>query len=314
MPTRRTPRKGSLQYWPRKRASKILPRVNWNIIDSSKILKGFIGYKAGMVSGFVKDETEHSMTKGRKIIIPMTVIECPPIKIFSVRFYKNNQVVKEILAENLDKELKRKVKLPKEKKKLPEINVSDYEKISVIVYSIVKKTGLKKKPDLAEIGLKGSVEEQWNFVKGNINKEIFVSDSFDKNELVDVRGLTKGKGFQGPVKRFGIKLRFHKTEKGRRKVGSIGPWHPARVTFRVPMAGQLGMFTRVIYNNKIIEVAKSSEKPIKDLKNYGNVNSDYILVRGSVQGPAKRPLLLSHTVRETKRQKKKNFELLEVRR
>ena len=35
--------------------------------------------------------------------------------------------------------------------------------------------------------------------------------------IVDVRGLTKGKGTQGPVKRLGLTLRFHKTEKGQRK-------------------------------------------------------------------------------------------------
>jgi len=312
MPTKKSPRKGSLQYWPRKRAAKFLPSVNWKAIDSGKNLKGFICYKAGMVSGFVKDNTEHSMTKSKKIIIPMTVLECPPIKIFSVRFYKNNKVAKEILAENLDKELKKKLKLPKNKKKLDE-NVEGYDDIKVIIYSVVKKTGLKKKPDLAEIGLVGNAEEKMNFIKSNINKEISVLDVFEKGNLIDLRGLTKGKGFQGPVKRFGIKLRAHKSEKGLRKVGSIGPWHPARVTFRVPMAGQLGMFTRVVYNNKIVEVSKASEKPITNLKNYGNLKTDYILVRGSVQGSAKRQLLITSSLRETRKQKKKNFELLEIR-
>ena len=97
MPTKKSPRKGSLQFWPRKRVSKFLPRVNWGAIDSGKNLKGFICYKAGMASAYVKDDTVHSMTKGKKIIIPVTILECPPLKIFSVRFYKDNQVVKEIL-------------------------------------------------------------------------------------------------------------------------------------------------------------------------------------------------------------------------
>jgi len=38
------------------------------------------------------------------------------MKIFSVRFYKNNKVAKDVLAENLDKELKRKIKFVKTKK------------------------------------------------------------------------------------------------------------------------------------------------------------------------------------------------------
>jgi len=110
----KSPRKGSLQFWPRKRVSKFLPSVNWKAISSGKNVKGFIGYKAGMFSVEVKDLTQNSMTKDKKIIIPSTVIECPPMKIFSIRFYKYGKVAKDVLAEHIDKELKRKVKLPKQ--------------------------------------------------------------------------------------------------------------------------------------------------------------------------------------------------------
>lgn len=312
MPTTKSPRKGSLQFWPRKRANKFLPSTNWDAIDSGKNLKGFIGYKAGMFSAQVKDNTENSMTKGKKIIVPVTVLECPPAKILSVRFYKNGIVSKEILSENLDKELKRKVKLPKTKKSLDSVSNEEYDDIRVILYSVVKKTGFKKTPDLVEVGLNGSVEEKLAFVKANAGKELSVKDFFEKGQLVDFRGLTKGKGFVGPVKRFGIKLKSHKSEKGRRRPGSLGPWHPARVTFRVPMAGQLGMFTRAVYNSKLIEVFSSQEKPLKAIKNYGDIKSDYVIVAGSVQGPAKRQLVITNPLRESKMQKKKNYEFLEV--
>ena len=126
-----------------------------------------------------------------------------------------------------------------------------------------------------------------------------------------MRGLTKGKGFQGPVKRFGIKLKFHKSEKGRRRPGSLGPWHPARVIFRVPMAGQLGMFTRAVYNNKIIDLGKSEGK-FKNIKNYGDIKTDYVVVKGSVQGSARRQLVLTHALRETKKTKKKDYELVRL--
>jgi len=312
MGTRSSPRKGSLQFWPRKRASKFLPRVNWNAIDSSKNLKGFICYKAGMASAYVKDNTSDSLTKGKRVSIPVTILECPPLKIFSVRFYKNKKVMKEVLAENLDKELKRKLKLPKKKTgNLDEIK--DYEDVSVITYSVVKKTGLKKIPDLAEIGLFGTPEEKMNFIREKLGKEISVADVFENSQLVDLRGLTKGHGFSGPVKRFGIKLKFHKSEKGRRRPGSLGPWHPARVIFRVPMAGQLGMFNRVAYNNKIISVGKSENLGLKGITNFGDVKADYMLIRGSVQGPHKRQILLTYPLRETRKQIKKNFEFLELR-
>jgi len=42
--------------------------------------------------------------------------------------------------------------------------------------------------------------------------------------MVDSKTFTKGKGFQGPVKRFGISLRSHKSEKVIRGPGSLGPW------------------------------------------------------------------------------------------
>jgi len=312
-----SPRKGSLQYWPRKRAKKFLPRVNWNAIDedSKRGLMGFICYKAGMASALVKDETPDSMTKGKKIIVPITILECPSLKIFSVRLYKDGKVRKEVLSENLDKELKRKLKLPKSSKKL-EIPKEEYDEIKLICYSNVKKTGLKKTPDLAEIALTGSYEEQLNFVKEKVGKEIPIYEFFDKGMLIDLHGLTKGKGLQGPVKRFGITLKSHKSEKGQRRPGALGSFHPGRVTMYAPMAGQIGMFTRVSYNNKIILVGK--EKETKDLKlkgieHFGNIKSDYLIVHGSVQGAKKRQLILTLPLRETKKQKKKNYEFIELR-
>ena len=311
MSTIRRPRKGSLQFWPRKRAGKFLPRVNWSSINSKKTIKGFICYKAGMLSAWVKDNTPDSMTKGKNIIVPVTILECPPMKIFSVRFYKNGNVKTEILAENIDKELKGKLKTPK--KRMQSIDdVQDYDDIKIVCYSQVKKTGLKKTPDLSEIGLSGNIQEKINFVRENLGKEIGISDIFDKKDLVDVHGLTKGHGLSGPVKRFGITLKSHKSEKGRRRPGSLGPWHPARVTFRTAMAGQLGMFTRVTYNNSIIDLGKSENK-FTNLKNYGDINTDYLIVGGSVQGPAKRQLLLTAPLRATKKQAKKAYDLIELR-
>ncbi|MEK6820024.1 MAG: 50S ribosomal protein L3 [Nanoarchaeota archaeon] len=311
----RAPRKGSLQYWPRKRAEKFLPSVNWEAIkSSSKHLKGFLCYKAGMTSLTVLDNTPNSMTKGKKIVIPATILECPTMKILSLRLYKNGKVANEILAESLDKELKRKIKLPKSKKhNVADLKHEHYDDARVIVYSQVKKTGIKKTPDISEIGLTGSVEEKINFAKEHMNKELSVADFFQKGQLVDLRGLTKGKGLVGPVKRFGITLKQHKSEKGQRRPGSLGPWHPPRVSFRTPLAGQLGMFTRVVYNNKIVSIGKPNEnnKKLKNIKNYGNITNDYILVQGSVQGPAKRQLMITSALRETKKQKKKLYEVIE---
>ncbi|NCN86402.1 50S ribosomal protein L3 [archaeon] len=312
MVTRKSPRKGSLQFWPRKRAAKILPTINWDAIKSEKTLKGFIAYKAGMKSAYLDDSTEHSMTKGKKKVFPVTILECPSMKIFSVRLYKDGIVKTEILGEGLDKELKKLVKLPKTQKKLDSIKPEEYDDVRIIAYSQVKKTGLKKTPDITELGLNGTYEDKLAFAKEKIGKEITVADVFESGQLVDLRGVTKGKGLQGPVKRFGIQLKNQKSEKGRRRPGSLGPWHPARVTFRVPQAGQLGMFTRVVYNNKVLDLGKAEDK-FKGIKNYGDIKTDYIILEGSVQGPAKRQIVLTQALRPTKKQLKKKHELIELR-
>ncbi len=326
MPKHSKPRRGSLQFWPRTRAKKIIPSVNWLNLENKtdkNIILGFLAYKVGMKSAIVRDNTEHSLTKGRKIAIPITVVEVPPMKILSVRFYKKNKIISEVIVGN-DKELKKKLKIPKEKinkeKALDEkiSKIKDFDDARILIYSLVSRTGIKKIPDISEVALGGNKEQKLEFIKNFLNKEIHLSDFIGdfENNLVDVRGVTKGYGTQGPVKRFGIKLRFHKSEKGRRKVGSIGPWHPSRVTFRVPMAGQTGFFTRLSYNKKFIDFGSISEKninPKEGWKKYGKIKTDFLILKGSIQGPSKRQLLLTFPSRETKRQSKLNYEFLETK-
>jgi len=317
MPKHGHTRKGSLQFYPRVRAKKLLPRVSWSFLskDDNSLL-GFIGYKVGMKSAYVRDNTPNSLTKGQRIIIPVTVIECPLMKVLSIRFYKYKKVIGEVLNSNIDKELKKKIKLPKSvKKKIEDFKEDDFDNIRVLVYSEVKKTGIKKKPDIAEIGLSGSKGEKLQFVKDNMGKELSIKEIF-KDGVVDIRGVTKGKGTQGPTKRFGLSLRNHKSEKGRRGPGSGGPWHPARVEFTQPMAGQMGYFSRIIHNNKIVDVSNISEKdinPKSGFKKYGQIKTDFLIVFGSIQGPSKRQLLITSPLRASKKQTKKNYEFIELR-
>jgi len=310
---------GSWQYWPRKRVDKFLPSVNWGALIHSnpgkKGVLGFIVYKVGMKSAYIKDLTLDSLSKDKNITIPVSVLETPPMKIFSVRFYKNNTNVGEILNENIDKELKKVVKLPKTKKKWEEFK-KEFNDIKIIAYSQAKKTDIKKTPDMTEIGLGGSLDDKKEFIRSHMDKEIMFSEFTGKNELVDVRGLTKGKGLSGPVKRFGVELRFHKSEKGQRGPGSLGPWHPARVTYHTPIGGQLGMFTRVHYNQKVVDLGKISEKninPKSGFESYGEIKTDYVLVEGSVQGPCKRQLLVTMPLRKTKKQDKEKYNFIELR-
>jgi large subunit ribosomal protein L3e len=76
------------------------------------------------------------------------------------------------------------------------------------------------------------------------------------NEQIDVVGVTKGKGFNGVQRRWGVKKLPRKTHRGLRKVGCIGAWHPARVRFTCPRAGQLGYHHRTEVNKKIYRIGK----------------------------------------------------------
>ena len=310
------PRKGSLQFYPRVRAKNNLPRVSWKALKKEGAnLLGFIGYKVGMKSAFVKDNGASSLTKGQRITIPVTIVECPKMKIFSVRFYKDNKVIGEVLNDNLDKELKKKVKLPKQITKKIEGFENEAEDLRVIIYSQTKTTGIKKIPDMTEIGLSGSFSEKLEFIKSNLKKEFSINEILPEG-LLDVRGITIGKGTQGPMKRFGLKLRDHKSEKGRRGPGSGGPWHPARVTFREPKMGQMGYHNRVVYNNYILTLGNIAEKdinPSQGFKHFGKIKNDYIILRGSIQGPTKRQLLLTAPLRPSSKQLKKNYEFIELR-
>jgi len=307
------PRFGSLQFWPRKRASKVLPSVNWKSIKGSGIL-GFIAYKVGMATAVAKDLTDKSMTQGKKVFFPVTILEVPKMKVFAIRFYLQGKVIKDVIVSN-DKELKRKLKLPKETKKLENEIPSKYDDVRLIIYSLVNQTTIKKTPDMIEIAIGApDIQKKLEIAKSLVGKEISFKD-FQDSSLIDVRGLTKGKGICGPVKRFGISLKQHKTEKGIRRPGSLGPWHPAHVTFRVAMAGQLGYFSRVHYNLKTLTFGSISEKninPSQGFKNYGLIKTDFVILRGSVQGPPKRQLLLTPSLRPSKSLSKKKYEFQEL--
>ena len=126
-----------------------------------------------------------------------------------------------------------------------------------------------------------------------------MSEVFKEGEYVDVSAITKGKGFQGPVKRWGIKILPRKTRKGRRQVGSIGPWTPARIMWTVPMAGQMGYHQRTEYNKRILKIGDDGKEvtPRGGFLRYGPIRSDYVVLAGSVPGPTKRLVHLRQAIR-----------------
>jgi len=307
MPQKRTPRRGSLQYWPRKRSKRVFARVRfWSTSKDVKPL-GFAGYKVGMTHLIISDNRKTSTTKGMDIYCPATIIECPPLKIASIKFYKNSisglKLISENLAENLDKELKRKIAMPKKGRKEKEYP-EDFDKLHLLAYTQPKLTGIgKKKPELFEIAVGGNKEEQLNYAKSKLGTEIKVDEVFKEGQQLDIHAITKAKGVQGPVKRFGVNLKHHKSEKGVRRVGSLGGWiAQGHTMWRQAKAGKMGYHPRTEYNKWLLRIGKAAEINKKGgFENYGIIKNSFILVKGSVIGHKKRLIRFNEPIRPSRK-------------
>lgn len=292
MPRIRTPRQGSMQYWPRKRAADIVARVRtWTQAKEAKLL-GFAGYKVGMTHVLAVDNRPTSISKGEEVQFPVTVVECPPLKVISVLLYKSDaygsHCVGQINAEKFDKEVSRKMNLPKKPSKKPDER--EISEVRILVHTQPKLTGIGKKTvEVFELGIGGKPEEKLAFAKSLLGKEVKVSDVFSEGQLVDSVSVTKGKGLQGPVKRFGLALRSHKSEKTKRGPGSLGPWHGFR-GYRSPHQGQMGFQQRMEFNKQILRISDDVKKinPKGGFVRYGVIKNQYLLVKGSIGGPHKR--------------------------
>ena len=295
------PRAGSLQFWPRKRAKRLYPKIrSWTNLASTKLL-GFLAYKVGMTHVQVQ---EYNASLKSTILknYPVTVLECPPLKLFSIRFYKNmingNKVITEILASNLDKELKRKISLPKNiKSNYPE----DFDDLKVLVYTQPRLAFGKKKPEILELAISGNKEEKLGYAKSLLNKEIKISEIFKQNQYVDAHAVTKGHGFQGAVRRHGVDLRSHKSEK-KRRVNVLGSQTPGKIRWGMPMPGQHGLHTRTEYNKFILKISNNIKEinPKSGFHQYGLIKNDYLLVKGSIPGAKKRLIVLTEPIRTKK--------------
>lgn len=307
MPARKRPRRGSLQYYPRKRARRVYPRINFSE-DMRRGIKGivpliFAGYKAGM--------TQVQIAKGNKVeTIAATVLDAPPLFVCGIRFYGKDYTGLKVLGETWAKNIPRELELERKIGKGIGKKDFDFEKskdkvseIRLIVCTQPKKSGMhKKKPELFEVGLSGNVDEQYKYATEILGKELKVSDVFRPGEYCDVTAITKGHGYTGAVKRFGIKIQGRKDEQHHRHPGSIGSTVPRKVDWRVPMPGQYGFFQRTEHNKRIIMIDDDPSKvnPKGGFVNYGLVKGTFVLVEGSVPGPKKRLIFLRKPLRMKK--------------
>ncbi len=294
------PRAGSRAFWPRKRAKRIFPSTKAPHSEETLPLV-FAGYKAGMTQVVYTDSKKGSPTEGQDVVRPVTVLECPSLTVCGIRLYQKThyglRTLKTIWSEKLSKTLSRTMTVPKNPSSSLDFIDSNREKIAdvrLMVHTNPHLSGLgKKKPEVFEIPLGGDIDQKLEYAKQKLGQEIKASDVFQEGEYVDSVAVTKGKGYQGPVRRFGIKIRPRKHEKKRRHSGVLGVRNVARVLpGKIPMAGQMGFQTRTELNKRIVKMDSGQLNPSGGWLNYGSVKSDYMLIEGSVPGPKKRLVII----------------------
>ncbi|MCU0632857.1 MAG: 50S ribosomal protein L3 [Methanolinea sp.] len=324
MPKINQPRKGSLAFSPRKRAKSPVPRYqSWPSYQGNPILQGFAGYKVGMTHVIMVDDHKNSPTEGKDIMVPVTVVEIPAMKVAAIRAYSRDSYGKhpltEVWAGELDKALEKRITLPKEydgsaaKEAIKEaIAKGIVAEIFAVMHTMPHEvSGVPKKvPDIMEVRVAGgSAEQQFTFLEGLLGKEVNLQSVIQSGAYADITAITTGKGTQGPVKRWGIKLRKRKHSRGgkKRHVGTLGPWNPHHIRWQVPQMGQMGYQQRTEFNKRILKIGENGSEisPAGGFMHYGVLKNPYVLIKGSIPGPVKRLVRIrpamrqgEHTVRQ----------------
>jgi large subunit ribosomal protein L3 len=302
------PRRGSLAFYPKKRAKKIFATAKH---FRGEGLLGFAGYKAGMTHVLAMDNYEKSPSYGMLVHIPCTIIETPDLFCFGAVAYKKTPYglssVSTVYADKLDKELARILLIPKkhnreENKKKIEKELDSIAEIRLLVHTQPKRVKLKKKPEVFELPILKPAPEAWKMALERIGTEIKVSEILKEGDYVDTTAITKGKGVAGPVKRFGMKMQVHKATPHRRRPGAIGGWHPARVLYTTLQQGQLGFQRRTEPNKRVLKIGSNAKEinPKGGIPNYGEITGNYVLIKGSVPGPKKRLIFIRKALRQIK--------------
>jgi len=340
------PRHGSLGFSPRRRTKHHFGRIrSFPKDDPSKKphFTAFMSYKAGMTH-IVRDvDRPGAKIHKKEVVEPVTILEAPPMMVVGLvgyietprglrnltnvwaghlseeckrRFYRNWHKCKQ---KAFTKYQKRWAEASKENKEPMAAELERIKKFCSVVRAICHtqvtkvKIGVKK-AHIKEIQVNGgTIEEKVDFIRGLFEQAVRVQDVFAQDEMIDCLGVTKGKGVQGVVTRWGVTRLVRKSHRGLRKVACIGSWHPARVQWQVPRAGQMGYHHRTEINKKIYRIGKNLEEdkhnamtendltekaitPLGGFSHFGIVNEDWVMLKGTTPGKRKRIITLRKTL------------------
>jgi large subunit ribosomal protein L3 len=241
--------------------------------------------------------------------MPVTVVETPPVSIGAVRAYEQTpyglKVLTEVWADKLPEHLSRRMPVPKKQdaaakwKLIDEATIVDVRVLALTAPASVSGVD-SKSPEVVEIRVGGGdVAARLAYAKGLLGTDVTVADAIKNGQMADVQAVTKGFGFESRVVRFNTKLLTHKNSKHRRMIGTQGSWNPSFVQSTVPNDGQRGTHHRTEYNKRVIKIGENGEEitPNGGFLHYGAVRNQYVLLHGSIPGPAKRLIKMRDAVR-----------------
>jgi len=281
-----------IRYWPKINA------------ETPKLL-GFAGYKAGMTYVFTIEDRKRSPNFGKEVMRAVTILETPPILVCGLRTYSHNpyglQQLTECWMQNPPAILERTLVLPenfKTEEMMQKITDSQDQitNVRVIIATQPSQANLaKKKPEVTEIEIGGgTVQQQLEYAKALLGKTVTAEEVFKNGQYTDIAAITTGKGWQGPVKRWGVTILQAKGRKTKRGIATLGPWNPHHLMYSVARAGQMGYHQRIEFNKRILKIGKDGkEVNVKGgFIRYGNLKSPYMIIEGSVPGTEKRTIRL----------------------
>ena len=302
------PNRGSLAYSPRKRVNKkslIFSSYRFPKISKVSLVNYFL-IKVGMKT--FQTFSEIFLQENRRKIVEeitfgATACLVPKILIIGIEYRKNNQ---KLFQEYFKKPKEMKIKLLKilkNNKKKVEYR-KDYDDIRGIGYLDFSNINwIHRKNHQVSLLLTGNLLDRLSFLHQNNFKYLQFFDYFQKNEFIDVLGITKGKGFSGVIKRYGVRRLSHKNSKKRRAVGNQGTKSPGYTRGTIGSPGQLGYFRRTELNKKILPFHEEKLNP-NDYLYFGKQDSLLIFLKGSLPGGPKSLF----SIRKNQRPNRKNFE------
>jgi large subunit ribosomal protein L3e len=338
------PRHGSLGFLPRKRSKKHRGRVrSFPKDDPTKKphLTAFMGYKAGCTHIMREVNKPGSKLHKKETVETVTIVETPPMVVVGLVGYietpRGLRTLTTVWCQHLSETVKRRfyknwyrakkkafdryaARIAEDGNKDVETELNRMKKycqiIRVLAHTQIRKVGLRqKKAHLMEIQVNGgTVAEKVDWGFELFERKVPVASVFSQNDMIDIIGVTKGKGYEGVITRWGTATLPRKTHRGLRKVACIGAWHPARVRFTVARAGQNGYHHRTEINKKIYRIGAAAVKegdkektpnastphdltqktitPLGGFPHYGVVDEDFVMLKGAVMGPKKRVITL----------------------